>query len=349
MKIIKDIKHIQNKMIEKRIPIAVNIELTHRCNYNCIHCLRDIRTTPELSTEEIIDILHQLKKAGTLELAITGGEALLREDIWEILDEVKRLKFSTTFFTNGSLATEDVAKRLSKYNLRAVDISIYGMDPKIHEKVTTVPGSFNKLMETIDLLQTYNLPIRLKMLLFNFNVDELPKVYEFAMQKKLQFSFDELIFIADSGSAHPLMYTVYGEQIKFIEKYRLKLSSRERIWVDYSVEKRSGARLMCTAGRTTAAITPDGYLLPCIVWRTKIGNLRKTQFKVLWKNSKKIKKILDIDDKNFVKCITCRLKANCRVCPGMNETEYKNPFVPSPQKCRLTEIKTEVLDEYKQI
>ena len=348
MKITRDLKYIQQKMINERIPISVSFELTHHCNYDCIHCLRDIRNTPQMTTEEVIRVLKELKEAGTLELALTGGEIFLRDDIWEILDEVKRLRFTTTIFSNLYLVDEKTAERLSHYHFKGIDVSIYGMDEKIHDKVTTIKGSWKKLMENLGYLKKYNVPVRLKMMLFNFNVKELPKVFEFAKKNNYAFTFDELLFVTDSGSRQPLMYTVYPEQMKYIEEYRLKLSSGDRIWVDQSVEKRSKSRVMCTAGRSTAAVTPDGDLLPCIVWRYKIGNLKNTHFKVLWEKSKKIKEILDIKDKNFVKCNKCKLKAYCRVCPGMNEAETGNPFIPSLQKCMLTKIKTEVLDGYKE-
>ena len=347
MKIIKDLKHIQKKMIAERIPISINFELTHRCNYDCIHCLRDIRTTPELNTKEVFRILKEIKDAGALELSLTGGEIFLREDIWEILDKIKELRFSTTIFSNGWLLDEKTVKRISTYSIKGIDISLYGMDPEIHDKVTTIKGSFDKLMQNLKLMKKYNVPVRLKMMLFRFNVKELEKVYEFAKREDYQFTFDELLFVADSGSRIPFDYAVYGDQIAYIEKFRLKLSSGDSIWVDYDIENRAGTRIMCTAARSTAAITPNGDLLPCIVWRRTIGNLKENSFKELWNNSENVKKLLDIEDRNFVKCISCRLSAACRVCPGMNEGEHNNPFTPSFQKCRLTEIKAEVLDDYK--
>ena len=348
MKITRDIKYIQQKMIKDRIPISVSFELTHHCNYDCIHCLRDIRTTPQMDTKEVISVLRQLKAAGTLELALTGGEIFLREDIWEILDEVKKLRFTTTLFSNLYLVNEKFAEKLSHYNLKALDVSIYGMDERIHDKVTTIKGSHKRLMENLGYLKKHGVPVRLKMMLFNFNVRELSKVYDFAKANDYAFTFDELLFVTDSGSRQPLMYSVYADQMKYIEDYRLKLSSGDRIWVDQSVEKRSQSRVMCTAGRSTAAVSPAGDLLPCIVWRYKIGNLKNTQFKVLWENSKKIKEILGIKDEYFVKCYKCKLKGACRVCPGMNEAETGNPYIPSLQKCMLTKIKTEVLNGQKE-
>ncbi len=341
-----DFKKIQQKIIDNRIPVSINFELTHRCNFNCIHCVRDIRDTEELGTEKVISILKELREAGTLELAFTGGEIFLRKDIWEILAAAVDLRFSTTVFTNGYILDENSVRKLKSLSLRNIDISIYGIKEETHDKVTGVPGSFRKLMEVFRLMKEHGLPLRLKYMIFDFNAWELPKVYKYARDNGFLITFDEILFVTDSGSFCPLNYLASSDKVKFAERFRIKMSGSDSLWTEFEAEPKKDARIMCTAGRSTAAIAPNGDLLPCIVWRRPLGSLKTTQFKELWEKSKNLQKILDFNDDNFVKCMKCRLKNHCRVCPGMNEAEMKDPFTPSLQKCRLTEIKMEVLDEY---
>ena len=74
----KPLSYIQNKLTLKMVPVNVNFEVTSKCNYSCIHCVRDIPVKNELSLEKIKSVLSELKELGTFEIAFTGGEPLLR-------------------------------------------------------------------------------------------------------------------------------------------------------------------------------------------------------------------------------------------------------------------------------
>src|SRR3979490_3357652 len=85
------------------IPIAVQFDLTYRCNERCVHCYLDHEDHGELSTREVEEVLDQLAEAGTLFLTFSGGELLLRKDFFPLLAHARRLRFDVKIKTNAIL------------------------------------------------------------------------------------------------------------------------------------------------------------------------------------------------------------------------------------------------------
>src|ERR1700716_2569007 len=85
------------------IPIAVQFDLTYRCNERCIHCYLDHDDHGEMTTAEVKHVLDQLAAAGTLFLTLSGGELLVRKDFFELLAYARSLAFDVKIKTNAIL------------------------------------------------------------------------------------------------------------------------------------------------------------------------------------------------------------------------------------------------------
>ncbi|MDD3627058.1 MAG: radical SAM protein [bacterium] len=336
-----NISVLRRKINKTLVPVNCSLELTSGCNLDCIHCLRDLRFKNELTTAELFDILNQLKDIGTIELALTGGEVFLRPDIFLILDKVFELGFLTTLFSNGVLIDDEKANRLKNYKFKSIDISLYGITPETHEKITAVPGSFSKTMGAILNLKRLGLNVHVKTMVLQENFSEFPQIKEFAEKNNFLFSFDHVIFGADSGSETPLGHLLNEDQVRTIENIRFEMGGRNTFQDDIDRGK-NVHDIMCTMGRNVMAITPVGDVLPCITLRYPVGNLREQALKDIWINSEKLKWIRGLKDENFTECFNCSMKRLCRVCPGLNYTFNNNFFTPAKQKCRLTKIKCEM-------
>lgn len=336
-----NISFLRRKINKTMIPINCSLELTSHCNYDCIHCLRDLRYKEELTREELFDILQQLKDIGTMELAITGGEVFLRKDIFDIFDKIFELGFYTTLFTNGFLVDEEKAVRISNYKFRSVDISLYGMTPEINDLITRVPGSFEKTIKAILTLKRLGMTVQVKTLLMKENFNELNKIREFVEKNDLLFSFDHVMFSGDSGSTEPLGHVLDEDQVRHVEHIRFEMGGRATFQDDIDRGK-NVHEIMCTMGRNVIAITPVGDVLPCITLRYPVGNLREQSLIEIWENSEKLNWVRSLKDEDFEECFKCPLKKICRVCPGLNYTFNKDFFKPALQKCRLSKIKNEM-------
>src|SRR5882762_8653542 len=129
------------KSVGREIPLSVQIDLTMRCNERCVHCYRVIERRPELTTEELKALLHEVAGAGTLYLTFSGGEVFLRKDLVELIEHARRLHFDVRLKSNALLVTPEMAARLRELGVRQVDISIYSPQPAVHDWVPKVPGS----------------------------------------------------------------------------------------------------------------------------------------------------------------------------------------------------------------
>ena len=144
--------------------------ITRKCNYKCLGCnVWKEQDKNELSTEEVKRGMDVLKKAGIIELVLSGGDPLLREDIGEIIDYAAE-RFVTTVYDNGSMA----AKKIDL--LRKVDfvaLSIDSLDEKKHDFIKDVPGAWKSAMETVELLQKEGINVSVSPTISQMNLHEI--------------------------------------------------------------------------------------------------------------------------------------------------------------------------------
>ena len=160
-------KRIHQKVVESRLPIGGSIEITSRCNLSCTHCYINIPPNDakererELSLKEICNIFDTIAEEGCIWLLITGGEPLVRKDFLEIYTYAKKKGFLITLFTNGTLITKELADYLRDWPPFSTEITVYGRTKEIYERVTGVPGSYDRCMRGIELLLERKIPLKL--------------------------------------------------------------------------------------------------------------------------------------------------------------------------------------------
>ena len=186
-------KHISEAALWRdKAPILthLDLELTERCNNDCIHCNisrpeRDGEAHErELKSGEWRGILEEAAELGVLSVQLTGGEPLLREDFEELYLLARRLGLRVQLFTNGRLITPRLADLLARIPpLEAIEITVYGMGPKSYEAVSRRPGSFDEFRRGLGLLLERKIPLILKWVLLPPNRSELDEFEAWA--KKL--------------------------------------------------------------------------------------------------------------------------------------------------------------------
>lgn len=166
-------------------PEWVNINVTENCNSRCITCYAwKNKVLDELTTEEIIDALHQLKKIGVRNVIFIGGEPLLRNDIGNLVKEATLLGFETRMLVTNGLLLEAKAKELLENGLTHLSVSIDGVG-HTNDLIRGVPGSYEKSIKGIKavkrLKKKNGLNIHVTILttiLLNQNVDDIPKLID---------------------------------------------------------------------------------------------------------------------------------------------------------------------------
>lgn len=161
------------------------MELTHACNQHCKHCYLNggtHHTVAEMTTEQIKKILREFKEQGGKSVIITGGEPIMRKDIWEILDYVEELELPFTFASNSLAINEERRTRLAAYKYLALYFtSILGADSKKHQYITE-KDSYQNVMDSLLFFTERKIPTYVQVTLARDYVDDMEKIADDLMK-----------------------------------------------------------------------------------------------------------------------------------------------------------------------
>ena len=154
--------------------------LIRRCNLTCKHCYSisaDTHFEGELSTSEVFTVMDDLKAFGVPVLILSGGEPLLRDDIFELSHHAKDMGFYVGLSTNGTLITEDNIKQIADVNYNYVGISIDGVEAT-HDVFRRKEGAYKESIKGIRLCKANDIKVGLRFTLTQDNSDELPALLQ---------------------------------------------------------------------------------------------------------------------------------------------------------------------------
>ena len=176
---------------ESNLPVEVMIEIESRCNFNCKFCFNKSsfakkgRNLKELPTNYIKKIIDNIDEIGIKVVRFTGGEPLLRKDIFELLKYAKSKKLEVRLNTNGSLITRDIAKKMQNL-VDNILIPIESCDNKIEEKITGHPKSLLKKIKSIGNLKKAGIPvIRVGTVAIKENIENFKKISDLILQLRV--------------------------------------------------------------------------------------------------------------------------------------------------------------------
>jgi MoaA/NifB/PqqE/SkfB family radical SAM enzyme len=142
----------------ERVPLQVSIEVTRRCPLECLHCYNNLPMGDleakgrEMTKEEHFRVLDELVEMGCFWILYTGGEIFTRKDFLEIYTYAKKKGFLITLFTNGTIINEQIADYLAEWPPFAIEITLYGRTRQTYEALTRIPGSYDRCLRGIKLL-----------------------------------------------------------------------------------------------------------------------------------------------------------------------------------------------------
>lgn len=186
-----ELKLFQNFLRVHNRYYCFHIDLTNRCNEKCIHCYHPFSSydhSAELSLEEIKSLIDIIYDLGVFVVTLSGGECLLRKDFFDILSYISDKGMMTTIFTNGMLLTPSIVEKFTQYRVNLVSISLYSDTANIHDRITQVPGSFDKTIAGIEILKKHAIPFELKCVVLDENIERIEQIRNFS--KKINYGSD---------------------------------------------------------------------------------------------------------------------------------------------------------------
>ena len=157
---------------------------TNRCNLKCAHCYQDADEcdSRELSTEEARTMISQIARAGFKIMIFSGGEPLMRDDIFELVAHAASCGLRPVFGSNGTLITPEIARKLKEAGACAMGISIDSLDAEKHDIFRGVPGAHAATLAGIKACKSVGLPFQIHTTVVDRNRNEICDITRFAKE-----------------------------------------------------------------------------------------------------------------------------------------------------------------------
>ena len=339
-------------------PFLIVWNFTNACNLRCIHCYQDARKRmdKELTTQEKLNIIDQMDEMDVPYLAFSGGEPLLARDFYQVAEYAASKGMYISVATNGTLITEEVARRLKDIGVRYVEVSLDSADPEKHDMFRGVKGYWKKAVRGIENAVGEGLLVGLAPTITKLNHKEVDKLYKLAIDLGCGtlYCFNFIPVGRARGIEELDLNPVQREEVLrklygFLMEDRLTALATAPQYVrvcmesggevfptsHYSLGKGEAARTMakyiggCGAGRAYISIEPDGKVTPCVFMKLVVGDLRKQRLKDIWEKSE-VLNILRDRSKLKLNCKTCKFRDYCGGCRARAYNYFGDITAPDP-------------------
>jgi len=322
----------QRKVSRLDYPVVIAWEITRACDLHCIHCAAEAgeKAAYELSTEEALKAIDNMVEAGTRHLLIAGGEPLIREDIFTLVEYASK-RLSVGINTNGFSLNMSMAERLKDVGVNQIRISLDGAKAKTHD-LFRGKGSFERAIEAIETCVSLDFPdVGIEAVISSLNYDELPDMIKLASD--LGVRVFEAGDMAPIGRAKKLAHLCLskeqrGEMMRFLAEIQRSIanliitSELPHIFiVNEDLQNKCmdpylrDVSLGCGAGIVGAGLTVDGKIVPCpLGLQVEVGDIRRDRLKDIWTNSTLLKKLQSREVTG--KCGKCEYQYACGGCRG---------------------------------
>ena len=305
---------------QKDIIQSILLEITYQCNIRCRHCYLD-HYNGSLSIDAIHQLLLDLRDFGTTDVAITGGEIFTRHDIFDIFQMSIDLGFVMSFITNGTLLTEEKLARLQGMPFKTIKVSLYAMEPQLHDHITGLVGSFAKTTFAIERLVSMGKNVVVNTIVQKDTVHQVRQIQEYAASLGCGFECDHKILPRRSGNPEPMQYFVSEEDLVTLFKADLITPPKE---------------IVCGAGASRARVNPLGEVLICEFIHTPVGNIHQQSITELWHSFARQNLRERLSNYYPLECQACELKSSCTRCPAFIWHSGKEPIHHHELMCRMT-------------
>lgn len=289
-------------------PIIGTFVTDYDCNYHCKICDLPLRGEQirkkglnELPTLQLKHLFQEFAALGISGIGFTGGEPLLRSDIFELLKYSKDLSLITHLNTNGFFLNMENAKKLAETGIDSVNISLDGANPATHDAVRGYNGAFDRVINAIDCINAvrkeaaWRVRLKIVAVINDANIDEVADLVRLSIELKT----DCIEFIPQQNfTNHPDSRAVNLNE-EFLKKIRqaaryLSEVKRKGAKIENSFRllklfeksfKRIKSPITCYAGYNSYAVDCYGEIYPCVPWINwgkSIGNVKEKSLKEFW-------------------------------------------------------------------
>ncbi|MFZ5595599.1 MAG: putative heme d1 biosynthesis radical SAM protein NirJ2 [Bacillota bacterium] len=304
--------------------MIISWNTTNGCNLYCKHCYRDagVRAGEELNTEEGMNLIDEIAKAGFKIMIFSGGEPLIREDIYDLVSHAVNRGLRPVFGTNGTLIDGVVAERLKNSGAAAMGISLDSVDPEKHDTFRGQTGAWQKAVDGMKACREAGLPFQIHTTVVDWNYDEIEEITDFAV--KVGALAHHVFFLVPTGRGAD----IEGESLRAdkYEKLLTRIMKKQRE-VNIELKPTCAPQFMriarelgvktrftkgCLAGISYCIISPVGNVQPCAYLNISAGNVRERPFSEIWRDNPVFNRLRSMEYSGG--CGVCKYRKICGGC-----------------------------------
>ncbi len=320
-------------------------ELTRSCNLACSHCRASSKFGPynnELTTEECFKLIDDIASFARPVIIMTGGEPLLRKDIFEIAEYGHKKGLIMVMAPNGTLLSDENIKKIIASGIKRISVSLDGPDAASHDDLRQVKGAFDKAVAGIDRARKAGLEFQINTTVTKRNIGLLPNILD--LVRRLGARAHHIFLLVPTGrakemTAEELSAEEYEEALKLLAREKkdspleIKITCAPHfnrvLLQDHACEAAGLVGRGCMGGVGFCFVSHVGDVQPCGYLELNCGNIRKEGFKKIWLESEIFNNIRDWD-KYHGKCGICEFKSVCGGCRARAYVKYNDYLREEP-------------------
>ena len=319
-------------------PRLIAWEITRNCNLSCKHCRASATMGPysnELEIESCKKLLDQVAELGKPIIILTGGEPLLRKDIFDIAAYGTQKGLRMVMAPNGTLINHEIALKLKSSGIQRISISIDGPDAESHDEFRGVEGAFEGAMQGIRHALDVDLPFQINTTVTQINLKAIPHIQDLAI--KLGAVAHHIFLLVPTGRGkyiadQSISAKEYEQTLNWFYDQREKTSielkatcaphyyrilrqnaKKEGKTVNFQTHGLDAVTRGCLGGTHFCFISYQGIVQPCGFLDLNCGDITKQNFQDVWLNSPIFKSLRDYDQLKG-KCGICEYRRFCGGC-----------------------------------
>ncbi|ACM20767.1 radical SAM domain iron-sulfur cluster-binding oxidoreductase [Geotalea daltonii FRC-32] len=237
--------------------IKVNWEITGKCQLSCKHCLnKHRRENAQITLKEAEGLIDDLAVHGIKRIILTGGEPLLFDGIFQVVNYAQAKGMTVSINTNGLLLDKHFLDLLCCESVK-IRIGLCGFSAQTHDEFTGRVGAFDQVINNILELLPYKAKISLQYTVTKKNIHELPELFKFLKTHDLSAKLNDIIEVDDNAELSE--YVVSQEEISQIVNSDVL---QDKKYIDL-IRPKKGKLQKCPAGKNIIGILSDGKITPC--------------------------------------------------------------------------------------
>lgn len=339
-----------------KAPRIIAWEITRSCNLSCAHCRASAEFghyKGELSLDQIKATIDDIVTISNPIIILTGGEPLMRPDIWEIVDYCHEKGAMPVIGTNATMITDEIAAKMAEHGIPRISVSIDFPTADGHDSFRGEPGCFDKSIEGIKIAKRHGVGVQINTTVTKLNAHLVPEIHDLA--ENLGVDAFHIFMLVPTGRGSELLEQELPpeeyERVLTWAYHRQKTSplhfkptdSPHYYRIIRQLAKAEGKKVTreeygldamtrgCLGGITFSFISHTGDVQPCGYFDMQLGNVKEQPFSTIWTESKVFNELRDYSLLKG-KCGACEYKAVCGGCRA-RALEVTGDYLASEPYC----------------